>query len=141
MARSLLTDEDIKYLDELQVWIRNSMEFSIVKYTPVDTDLVFIKDSSIPYLRLSVGKLKFVSVGTLRGLCENLVQQSCIYEVWLHHALNNAYRFSRALCAEDTNRFMHYFKSYHEIVDEDALVHEAETAIREARQALFGVDE
>lgn len=141
MAQSLLTDEDIKYLDDLQVWIRNSMEFSILQYPPSDTDLVFIKNSSIPYLRLSVGKLKFVSLGTLRDLCESLVQQSCIYEVWLHHALNNAYRFSRALCEEDANRFIHYFKTYHGIVDEDALVYEAETAIREARQALFGLDE
>lgn len=141
MVQSLLTDEDIKYLDDLQAWIRNSMEFSILRYPPADTDLVFIKDSSIPYLRLSVGRLKFVSLGELRDLSENLVQQSTIYEVWLHHALNNAYRFSRALCAEDANRFMHYFKSYHEIVDEDALAYEAETAIREARQALFGLDE
>jgi hypothetical protein len=140
MTQSLLTHEDIEFLDQLQARLRCAMEFSILRREPIDTDLVLIKNTSIPYLRLSLGKLKFVSLGVLRELCENLVQQSTIHEVWLGYVLENAYRFSKALPEDDALRFIYYFKAHHGIVDESVLAQDAREAINEARKALFGIN-
>lgn len=141
MTSSLLTQDDRVFLEDFQMWIRGSMEYAIFRRPPKEADLVYIKNSSIPYLRLSLGKIKFVTIGTLCDLCENLVQQHSIYEAWLQDVLQNVYRFSRSLHPDDAIRFIQYFKDHHGITDEDALAEEAANAVREAQQALFGSDD
>lgn len=139
MRVSLLTEEDTLFLNNLQSWIRSSMEFSILGIESKDADLVRIDGKLSPYLTLKLGKnATFASLGKLRQLCEESAQNGLIYEAWLHSGLQNAYIFSKPLSTGDGPRFIAYFKAYHEIENEEALAAEASEAIDCARQQLYG---
>lgn len=136
---SLLTEDDKFFLDNLQSWIRSSMEFSILGTESKDTDLVRIDGKLSPYLTLKLGKnATFVSLGDLRQLCEESAQNRLIYEAWLHSVLQNAYIFSKPLNIEDVSRFIAYFKAYYGVEDEGSLASQASEAIEYAREELYG---
>lgn len=135
---SLLTEDDKRFLSELQSWIRSSMEFSILDIQPKDADLVRIDGKLSPYMSLILGKsASFISLGDLRQLCEKAAQNGSIYEAWMHSSLQNAYIFSKPLNPGDAQRFLAYFKAYHEIEDEQALAVQAREAIDDAHQNLY----
>ena len=120
MGQSLLTAEDICYLETLQSWLRRSLEFKILGQPPIDTDFVWGPSTG------------FITMAALREKSESTAANSSIYEAWLLDSLRNAYRFSKSLCPDDTVRFITYFKQFHEIDNESELASAAAEAIREA---------
>jgi len=137
-AESLLTEDDIVYLGKLKAWVRSSLEFAVMRKRPSEGDLVFLRCELPIFLRGKKPSYKFVTLGDLVKICEDSASNQMIYEAWVNSALDNAYSAVRALSEDDGNRFITYFKAYHDIDNEDALADEAYEAIEDARRALYG---
>ena len=135
--KSLLTNEDIVYLDKLKAWLRSSLEFAVLRKTPSEGDLVFLR-CELPFFLRGQSSDKFVTLGELVKICEDSASNQMIYEAWVNSALDNAYSAARALSGDDGDRFISYFKAYHDIDDEGALADEAHEAIEDARRVLYG---
>ena len=136
-GESLLTDDDIVYLDKLKAWVRSSLEFAVLRKTPGEGDLVFLR-CELPIFLRGKPSDKFVTLGELVKLCEDSASNQMIYEAWVNSALDKAYSAARSLSEDDGDRFVAYFKAYHNIDDEGALADEAHEAIEDARRALYG---
>lgn len=137
MSNSLLTESDIAYLDELRLWIRGSLEFSVLNVKPVESDLVNF-NGKVPLFFKNKVRNGFVSLGKLVGVCEDAGQNRMIYESWLQSVLDNIYSFSRCMGADDFERLLDFFKRYHGIESERALAEEAQEALDDAMKALYG---
>jgi len=136
-GESLLTDDDIAYLDKLKTWVRSSLEFAVLRKTPNEGDLVFLR-CELPIFLRGKPSDKFMTLSELVKICEDSASNQMIYEAWVNSALDNAYSAARSLSEDDGNRFIAYFKAYHDIDNEDALADEAYEAIEDARRALYG---
>ena len=137
MSNSLLTESDIAYLDKLRLWIRGSLEFSVLNVKPVESDLVNINEE-VPLFFKNKVRNGFISLGEMVGVCEDAGINHMIYESWLQSVLDNIYSFSRCMGEDDFERLLDYFKRYHGIESERALAEEAQEALDDAMQALYG---
>lgn len=135
MRENCLTDSDRAFLKNFRVWIRASMEYHILNTPSQPYDLVFVKASS-PQHPMTRGE--FFSLSDLASQCERYAGHSMVYEAWLAEALLGAYRVARSLNEDDGKRFIAYFKSCHQIVDEAELAREAILAVSEASRHLYG---
>lgn len=140
MADNYLTSSDVEYLEKLKLWLRSSMEFTVLDVAPSEDDLIFLVKELPVWLSGKPPKNRFVTLGEMVKLCEDAASNKMIYEAWVNSALNNVYSALRALNIDDGNRLIAFFKTYHGLgdVDEDEMENEAREAIREAQQALYG---
>jgi len=137
MPEKLLTESDIAYLNDLRLWIRGSLEFSVLGVKPVESDLVKI-NGKVPFsFEKKVGQ-GLLTIEKIVKLCEAAGQNSMIYEPWLQSVLDNIYSFSRCMNGDDFERLLGFFKRYHGIESERALDEEAQEALDDAMQALYG---
>lgn len=42
MADNYLTSSDVEYLEKLKLWLRSSMEFTVLDVAPSEDDLIFL---------------------------------------------------------------------------------------------------
>lgn len=127
-----LTSSDVEFLSKHREWTRALMTYAILGTTPKPTDLVFICRDPEFNLPFSLPARDFVSLEDLVWKCESAAKNQMIYEAWLADALLNAYRAARRLDQTDAERFLRFFKVYHEIADEEQLVRDALESVVEA---------
>ena len=139
--QTILTSDDILFLNKLRSRNKSSMEFTILRIEPVEEDLVLFQSEPPLHLRKRIKNMlvhNFISIGEIARLCENAASNNMIYEAWLDSALDNVYMVSRSLCPADKDRLIAYFKNYHEIENEEDLRNMATEAINEAMEAMYG---
>lgn len=129
-----LTSSDVEFLSKHREWTRALMTYAILGTTPKPTDLVFITRDPELDLPFSLSARDFVSLEDLVWKCESAAKNRMIYEAWLADALLNAYLAARYLGQTDAERFLGFFKVYHEIADEEQLARDALEAVVEAAQ-------
>lgn len=130
-----LTSSDVEFLSKHREWTRALMTYAILGTTPQPTDLVFIRRDPGFNLPFSLPAGDFVSLEDLVWKCESAAKNRMIYEAWLADALFIAYRVARHLDQSDSERFLNFFKTYHEIADEEQLARDALEAVAEAAQS------
>lgn len=131
MMEEILTESDREFLSLHREWARALMTFALLKTPLKPTDLVFINRDPDLDLPFSLPVRDFVSLEVLVWKCEAAAKNRMIYEAWLADALLNAYRVARHMYPADAERFLAYFKQYHEIADEEQLARDALNAVAE----------
>lgn len=131
-----LTSSDVEFLSKHREWTRALMTYAILGTTPKPTDLVIVNRDPELDLPFSLPARDFVSLEDLVWKCESAAKNRMIYEAWLADALLNAYRAARHLGQTDAERFLGFFKVYHEIADEEQLARDALEAVVDAAQEI-----
>jgi hypothetical protein len=140
----LLNATDVLFLEKYRAWIKASLEYSINNAVPCDDDLVSIhwKSGSLIHF-LGVDRFPyedFISLKELIEICEDFATNSSIYEAWLNSVLQNVYALASGLNLQDGERLIKYFKTCQGIenIDDEYIECEAQSAIQDAREALYG---
>lgn len=139
VEESLLTTEDIVYLDKFKKWVRSSLEFIVLGKIPSEDDLVYLQNDN-PINLKEKNSDKFLTLGEISQICEKSASHNLVYEAWLSEVLNNAYRVANSLNDDDCERLIVFIKINHGVEGkgEGELIDDAYEAIRDAHRALYG---
>jgi len=135
MEKTLLTDEDRKYLEGLKIRVQGLLEFSLLGLTPGSNDRIVL-ERPCPYIAKDMKAGSLLTMEEALALCQAVASNRMIYEAWVESVMDNVHLMVASLGHDDGRRLMAYFNAQYGADPAEIRV-ESRSALWEAARALY----